>query len=416
MSDFFRAVESILAVGALCFIMLALLAVNEVTVNFDKLLLLRKSKIALYVTGGLCLLILILPDLLLSFKTSDHASFITQIKQAYSIDDVTAQSIGNALVADRKAAAQSDAFRSLIFIVIGFALLWAYLKNKLAVTFFSVAILFLVLFDLWSVDKRYLSAENFMAQVDVASPQLREVDKQIRLDRDPNYKVIDLTQSILSDATTPYFHKSIGGYSAVRLKRFEELIDINFKERLNLNILGMLNTKYIITPSANTLMLTSVLNPSACGHAWFVNSVKYVKDADQEMATIKNFSPKTEAIVHEEFKRQISFKAVLPTPGDSKIALVSYSPDHLIYQSSSTSVNVAVFSEIYYTKGWKMFIDGAEQPYFRANYILRAAQIPAGNHKIEFIFHPNSYYTGKKISLAGSFLLLLLLSGVACSR
>jgi len=409
----FRAVESILAVGALCFIMLALLAVSEVTINFDKLLLLRKSKIALYVTGGLCLLILILPDLLLSFKTSDHASFITQIKQAYSIDDVTAQSIGNALIADRKAAAQSDAFRSLIFIVIGFALLWAYLKNKLAVTFFSVAILFLVLFDLWSVDKRYLSAENFMAQVDVASAQLREVDKQIRLDRDPNYKVIDLTQSILSDATTPYFHKSIGGYSAVRLKRFEELIDINFKERLNLNILGMLNTKYIITPSENTPILTSVLNPSACGHAWFVNSVKYVKDADQEMATIKNFSPKTEAIVHEEFKRQISFKSGLPTPGDSKIALVSYSPDHLIYQSSSTSVNVAVFSEIYYTKGWKMFIDGAEQPYLRANYILRAAQIPAGNHKIEFIFHPNSYYTGEKISLAGSFLLLLLLSGAA---
>lgn len=409
----FRAVESILAVGALCFIMLALLAVNEVTVNFDKLLLLRKSKIALYVTGGLCLLILILPDLLLSFKTSDHASFIMQIKQAYGVDDVTAQSIGNALVADRKAAAQADAFRSLIFIVIGFALLWTYLKNKLAVTHFSIAMLILVLFDLWSVDKRYLSADNFMAQVDVAPPQLREVDKQIRLDKDPNYKVIDLTQSILSDATTPYFHKSIGGYSAVRLKRFEELIDVNFKETLNLNILGMLNTKYIITPVEKTPILTSILNPSACGHAWFVNSVKYVKDADQEMATIKNFSPKTEAIVHEEFKRQISFKAGLPTRGDSKIALVSYSPDHLIYQSSSTSVNVAVFSEIYYTKGWKMFIDGAEQPYVRANYILRAAQIPAGNHKIEFIFHPNSYYTGEKISLAGSFLLLLLLSGVA---
>jgi len=409
----FRAVESILAVGALCFIMLALLAVNEVTVNFDKLLLLRKSKIALYVSGGLCLLIVIIPDLFLSFKTSDHASFITQIKQGYSIDDVTAQSIANALIADRKTAAQSDALRSLIFIVIGFSLLWAYLKNKLAVTLFSVALLFLVLVDIWSVDKRYLSSENFMAQVDVASPQLREVDKQIRLDKDPNYKVIDLTQSILSDATTPYFHKSIGGYSAVRLKRFEELIDVNFKETLNLNILGMLNTKYIITPAENTPVLTSVSNPSACGHAWFVNSIKYVKDADQEMAAIKDFSPKSEAIVHEEFKRQINSKARLPNPSNSKIALVSYSPDHMIYQSSSTSVNIAIFSEIYYTKGWKMFIDGAEKPYFRANYILRAAQIPAGNHKIEFVFHPNSYYTGEKISLAGSFFLLLLLAGVA---
>ncbi|QXU44306.1 YfhO family protein [Pedobacter sp. D749] len=409
----FRAVESILALGSLCFIMLALLAINEVTINFDKLILLRKSKIALAVTGSLCLLILVIPDLILSFKTNDHINFIAQIKQAYGVDNDIAQSIGNALIADRKAAAQSDAFRSLIFILIGFGLLWAYLKNKLAVTSFSVAMLFVVLIDLWSVDKRYLSDENFTAQVDVELPQLREVDKQIRLDSDPNYKVIDLTQNILSDSNTPYFHKSIGGYSAVRLKRFEELIAVNFSETINLNILGMLNTKYIITAVDKSPLLKSELNPSACGHAWFVSNVKYVKNADQEMAAIKNFSPKNEAIVHEEFKHQISLKSWLPTLSKGIIKLVSYSPDHLVYQSSSTSANIAIFSEIYYAKGWKMLIDGVEKPYFRANYILRAAQIPAGNHNIEFVFHPNSYYTGEKISLAGSFLLMILLVGVS---
>lgn len=412
----FRAVESILAVGALCFTMLALLAVNEFTVNSDKQMLLRKSKIALYMTGGLCLLIAIVPDLFLSFKTSDHVSFIAQLKQALNIDDITAQSIGNALVADRKAAAQSDAFRSFIFILIGFALLWAYLKNKLTVTLLSIGLLFLVLVDFWSVDKRYLSFDSFMAQEDVVSPQLREVDKQIKLDKDPNYKVIDLTQSILSDATTPYFHKSIGGYSAARLKRFDELIGVNFRERLNMNILGMLNTKYIITTEEKMPTLTSLVNPSACGHVWFVNNIKYVRDADQEMEALKDFSPKIEAIVHEEFQHQISYKEAHMPEGDSKIALLSYSPDHLTYQSSSTSVNIAIFSEIYYTKGWKMFIDGAEKPYFRANYVLRAAQIPAGSHKIEFVFHPNSYYTGEKISLAGSFFLVLLLVGVASKR
>jgi hypothetical protein len=409
----FRAVESILAVGALCFIMLALLAVNEVTVNSDKPLLLKKSKIALYVTGGLCLLIAIVPGLFLSFRTSDHVNFIGQLKQALGIDDVTAQTIGNALVSDRKAAAQSDAVRSLMYILIGFGLLWAYLKNKLSVTLFSVGLLFLVLIDMWSIDRRYLNSDSFVAKEEVMPPQLRKVDKQIKLDTDPNFKVIDLTQSILSDATTPYFHKSIGGYSAVRLKRFEELIDVQFRERLNMNILGMLNTKYIITTDENTPNLKIVLNPSACGHAWFVNSIKYVKDADQEMAAIKDFSPKNEAIIHEEFKGQSGFEEGLIPQGNKKIVLVSYSPDHLTYQSSSTSKNIAVFSEIYYTKGWKMFIDGAEMPYFRANYILRAAQIPAGNHKIEFVFHPNSYYTGEKISLAGSFFLLLLLAGVA---
>jgi hypothetical protein len=227
-----------------------------------------------------------------------------------------------------------------------------------------------------------------------------------------NYKVIDLTQSILSDATTPYFHKSIGGYSAVRLKRFEELIDVQFRKTVNMSILGMLNTKYIITANEKTPVLTPVRNPAACGHAWFVNSVKYVKNADQEMAAITDFSAKDEAIIHEEFKRQIDFNAEPVSQGNSEIALISYSPDHLIYRSSSTTKNIAVFSEIYYTKGWKMFIDGIEKPYFRANYLLRAAQIPAGNHKIEFVFHPNSYYTGEKISLAGSVLLVLILAGI----
>lgn len=412
----FRAVESILAVGALCFTMLALLTVNEVINHTNKTWLLAKAKIALYITGGLCLLVAVVPELLLSFKSSDHQSFMTQLSQALKIDDAISNSIGNALVADRKTAAQLDALRSCIFILLGFTLLWAFLKNKVGKTGLSIGLLLLISIDMWSVDKRYLNFDSFVAQQDVNPPQLREVDKLILEDKDPNYKVIDLSQSILSDATTPYFHKSIGGYSAVRLKRFEELVEVQFKDTMNENILGMLNTKYIIMRDEQTPRLTAMLNPSACGHAWFVDSVKYVRNADQEMEAITNFSPKVEAVVHEEFRALISNVQLSNRPSKDRIDLVSYSPDHMIYQSSTHAANLAVFSEIYYDKGWKMFIDGVEQPYFRANYILRAAKIPAGNHKVEFIFHPHSYYTGEKVSLAGSVMLVLLLAGAAFVR
>jgi hypothetical protein len=168
----FRAVESVLAVGALCFTMLAILALHEITINPDKPLMLKKSKIALYVTAGLCLSIAIIPDFFFTFKTSDHLSFIGQLKQALGFDDVTAQSLGNALIADRKAAAQSDALRSMLFILAAFVLMWAYLKKKLSVTLVSIGLLFLILIDMWGVDKRYLSKENFVSQEDVALPQL----------------------------------------------------------------------------------------------------------------------------------------------------------------------------------------------------------------------------------------------------
>ncbi|WP_432708511.1 YfhO family protein, partial [Pedobacter sp.] len=194
------------------------------------------------------------------------------------------------------------------------------------------------------------------------------------------------------------------------------LVEVQFKDTINQDILGMMNTKYIIMRDEQTPRLTAVLNPSACGHAWFVDNVKFVLNADQEIEAITNFSPKAEAIVHQEFRELISNVPLTKRQPKDRIDLVSYSPDHMIYQSNTQSANLAVFSEIYYNKGWKMLIDGVEKPYFRANYVLRAAKIPAGNHKVEFIFNPDSYYTGEKISLAGSFLLVLLLAGAAFVR
>ncbi len=173
----------------------------------------------------------------------------------------------------------------------------------------------------------------------------------------------------------------------------------------------MLNTKYIISQDPKTGNLNMQRNDNACGHAWFVSKIGFVKNADEEMKTISAFSPKDEAIVDQKFKPLVDAKP-LGTGTNGTIDLVKYSPDDMVYKSSNAANAVAVFSEIYYDKGWKMYIDGQEQPYFRADYLLRAAVIPVGNHTIEFKFHPASYYTGEKISLAGSILLVLALGGL----
>jgi hypothetical protein len=406
----FRAVESILAVAGLCFPILALLAVNEAIVDENKAELFKKLKIAFYITGGISLVIAALPTLFLSFKPSNQQAYIDQLSQMLRIDNATASSLAQALVEDRASVAQADAIRSLIFVALTFAIAWAFLKKKINVTVLSVGFLALILVDMWTVDKRYLNNDSFAAKQDNNAPQPREVDQFILKDKDPNFRVIDLTQSITGDGTTPFFYKSIGGYSAARLKRFQEVVDEQLTKSINHEVLDMLNTKYIISADPKTQNLGMQVNQTACGHAWFVKSVKYAENADQEMQAISSFDPKDEAIIDKQYKSVIDEKQLGVDPA-GKIDLVSYSPDHLVYQSGSTASQIAVFSEIYYNQGWKMLIDGIEKPYFRADYLLRAAQIPTGNHKIEFIFHPTSYYAGEKISLAGSILLVLALGG-----
>lgn len=404
----FRAVESILAVAGLCFPVLALLAINEIITNPDKTEVFKKTKIAFNITGGLSLVIALVPGLLLSFKSSNHQEFMGQLSQMLKIDASTANSFGNALIEDRTAAAKADALRSLLFIVVAFGLIWAYLKGKLTTVWLSAGFLVLVTADMWTVDRRYLNNDSFVAKQDIEQPKPRAVDEMILKDKDPDYKVIDLTENILSDATTPYFHKSIGGYSAARLKRFDELVQMQFSKNVNPGVLNMLNTKYIIHTNPETKLPDVQLNPDACGHAWFVKSIRYVQDPDQEMQGLDSIKPKEEAIVNVKYKPLIS-SLNGNTDFSGQIKLTSYSPDHMVYQSQSTRPQVAVFSEVYYDKGWKMLIDGIEKPYFSADYLLRAAQIPGGDHKVEFIFHPASYYTGEKISLAGSVLLVLAL-------
>lgn len=407
----FRAVESILAVASICFPILAFLAIQEIIEAKDKTFLIKKLMLSLYIVGGITLVFAVLPDLILSFKAEDQAAGISTLTQAFQNNAAMANDVANAIVKDRISLARMDAIRSLIFVLLTFGLVWAFLKHKVNALTLSIVLLALTLIDMWQIDKRYLKNENFQDKIEVDQAlKPREVDQFIIKDKDPDYRVFDATADFRSDSFNPFFHKSITGYSAARLKRYEELYLSQFTKSINQDVLDMLNTKYIISADPKTQNVSMHVNETACGHAWFVKSIKYAENADQEMQAISSFDPKNEAIVDKQYKTAIDEKTLGNDPA-SKIDLVSYSPDHMVYQSGSTASQIAVFSEIYYSKGWKMLIDGVEKPYFRANYVLRAAQIPVGNHKIEFIFHPTSYYAGEKISLAGSILLVLALGG-----
>jgi len=404
----FRVVESILAVAGLCFPILALLALKEMIDQPDSKEIVKKLKLSLYIVGGLLLVLIIVPELLLSFRASGQTESVGALTQALQNDAKMAQAVSAAIVQDRISLEKADAIRSLIFVVVIFGLLFAFVNKKVNVTILSLGVLILVLADLWQIDKRYLKTDDFADKQESVTPQPREVDQFIARDTDPDFKVFDTTAPLLYDTHNPFFHKSFGGYSAARLKRYQEIIDNQFTKSVNHDVLDMMNVKYIITADQKTQNVSMQANATACGHAWFVQKVKFAKDADEEMQAISSFNPKEEAIIDQKYKSLINEKdAYLDT--NATIKLVNYNPDHMTYQTSSGGSQIAVFSEVYYNRGWKMYIDGKETPYFRADYILRAAQIPLGNHKVEFIFHPTSYYTGETLSMVGSILLVLSL-------
>jgi predicted component of type VI protein secretion system len=317
--------------------------------------------------------------------------------------------IASALVEDRMAIAKADAFRSFLFIAIAFGILWALFTKKMGMQLAYGLLGFAILIDMWQVDKRYLNKDNFQSAVQVANPFTpRDVDNFISSDKDPNFRVYDQTISTFSSASTTAFHKTIGGYHAAKLKRFDELISNQLSTSVNQDVLDMLNAKYFITQDQKTGTVKMTRNATALGNVWLVKGVQFVKNADEEMKAISSFDPRLEAVVDEKFKSQLDTTRLGADPS-AFIKMEKYHPDHIEYSYSAPRDVIAVFSEIYYDKGWNMYIDGEQKPYFRADYVLRAAQLIAGNHKVEFKFEPKSYYTGEKISLAGSVLLFAFL-------
>lgn len=406
----FRAVESILAVVGLMVPILAFLAVKEAQEgNIDQKTLIKKLTWSAGITGGFALIVALIPTLFFSFKTSNHLEIVQALTQTTGNDAGVAQKIVDGLIKDRIAIAREDAIRSFLFILVGFAIVWAFITKKMNMQLAFGLLALAVLIDMWQVDRRYLNNKNFESKSTLTNYfQPRDVDTFIMADKDPNFRVYDQAVNTFSDASTSNFHKTIGGYHAAKLKRYDELIQNQFAKSVNQDVLDMLNAKYFITQDPQNGSYKMSRNPTALGNAWIVQGVQFVKNSDEEMKAISSFDPKKEAIVDEQYKKLIDTTRLGADP-TAFIKMENYHPDHIEYSYSAPRDVIAVFSEIYYDKGWNMYIDGKEKPYFRADYVLRAAQLEAGNHKVEFKFEPKSYYTGEKISLAGSILLVLFL-------
>ncbi len=309
----------------------------------------------------------------------------------------------NAMISDRQSLFQKDWMRTLFFsgAALAVLVLWGLRKTNLNVSISLIGVLILV--DLWLVDKRYLNGENFVKQELEQQFPKSQADEMILQDPDPNFRVLNLAVNTFNDATTSFWHKSIGGYHGTKMRRYQDLIERHIG-RGNQSVLNMLNTKYVITRDKNNPVQR---NPGALGNSWFIEKIKTVENPNREMEELGNFDPSREAIM-DESKFSVDLNNF--QPGGS-IDPVSYKPYDLVYESSNPSDGFAVFSEIYYPEGWTATIDGNEVEIKRVNWVLRGLEVPAGDHEIRFKFEPSSYHTGNQIGLTGSILIYLLLAG-----
>jgi hypothetical protein len=397
--DKFRAVSSIQVILELCFPVLAIMGLQSF-MKSEK----EEQLQALWQTAAIglgTLVILFLLKGMFSFSGGSDSYFLKSYGPGFV----------DALKEDRKSLFSADLLRSGFFILLSAGILWMFIKNKLAQNTTVILVGLLMIFDLFFVDKKYVSGKDFVSGREVEVPfQESPSDTQILKDT-THYRVFEVNG--LLNARSSYFHKSIGGYSAVRPRRMQQLFDYQIAKN-NMEILNMLDVKYVIqTDKENKEFPTS--NPNTNGNAWFVSQVKLVNSADEEMKALDSLDSKNVAIVNSkdfEIKNTAFAKDSTAT-----ITLDSYKPNHLKYTSNNANEGLAVFSEIYYGKGWNAFIDGKKVDHIRVDYVLRGLQIPAGKHSIEFKFEPEVIKTGSTITLiSAAGMLLLLVGGIYFER
>ncbi|HWY98676.1 MAG TPA: YfhO family protein [Bacteroidia bacterium] len=427
----FRAVSMILVIAELTLPIMAALAINRLVQDKDfmkesfpmKFLKNMTGKkiffIALSLTAGIAALCYIMPTTFTSFQNQGEVNEWVQrlgqgnpkASEAQRLQYIEA--ITPAVEQARKKLFTGDAGRTFIFIILAAGLLWVYSKKLIDKKFFLWGLLFFVVVDMYNVNRRYLNDKNFTSKRSMQVPyDPSPADEQILKDTSLDYRVYNTTMRPDQDSRTSYFHKSIGGYSGVKMKRYDELMTYQIFKN-NMAVLDMLNAKYFIVGSRDGKEEMAQQNPGALGNAWFVDNYRIVANADSEMTALEKFDPKHTVIVDQQFSKDLDKDIVSAQLGNDSLASIkikSYEPNDLVYNSQSNKQRLAVFSEIYYKDGWDAFIDGKPTDYIRANYVLRAMTIPAGNHTIEFKFEPKHYAIGEKLSLASS--LILLLSGL----
>ena len=416
----FRAVSSILVIAEFTIPLLAMLALKELA---DRPQLLQERKkdflISFALTGGLALLFAVLPKVFFpSYVSTMEMNALKGIPA-----DQLVPLLAN-LEEVRMSLFTSDAWRSFFIVLIGASLVWAYGMGKLKQTVLVCALAVLCLVDMWDVNKRYLYDEQFVEeQVQTQGFKQSETDKFILQDEALNYRVLNLASNTFNENNTAYWHKSVGGYHAAKLRRYQEMIEEHISGEMNalfkgvadaggdveqldpagFPVLNMLNTRYFIFPlqGGQTVPLE---NPFALGNAWFVDEVQYVNNANEEIEAIHGLNPLEKAVVDQKFKSVIQ-----STPSDSEasIELVTYEPNYLKYEVNSEKGGTVVFSEIYYP-GWQSTVDGEKVSHGRANYIFRAMNVPAGKHVVEFKFDPDSLHVTENIAFIALGLLALL--------
>ena len=406
----FRAVSMTLVIAEVCMPLLALLALAEIFKNPEALKENRKYVyISLGITGGLCLLFYAMPQTFFSFLSADEAYQFKQLQAGQ--DGAVYATFAAELEKVRAAIFKHDAIRSFLYIYVAAILILLSISGKLNKNVMFGGLVLLVVADMFTIDKRYLNNNNFIAKSKADKPfVMSDVDKQILQDKDLDYRVLNLTLSTFNDASTSYFHKSIGGYSGAKLRRYQDVID-RYLSKSDVNywkVLNMLNTRYIIYAKDGQKKLSR--NYEAFGNAWIVGDIKWVATPNEEIDAIADTDVHEVAIVNNEFKSLVGdFKA---SPAEGVVKLVEYKPNQLKYQFDSSKDELVVFSEIWTKKGWKMWIDGVESPLFRSDYILRSAIVPAGQHEIVMRYEPSIWRIGNAIQLITSLLILLGLVAV----
>jgi hypothetical protein len=366
----------------------------KVPMSAEAAALLPKVLYAGAITAGICVL---------AYLASFTFDFAAPIDGELTKQGFTPELLG-ALRADRADLLRGDVWRGLFFIGAALAVLYLYLKGRLNAVPAAALVALLVLVDLWGVDKRYLGTDKFQRETIAQAFQPTAADQIILRDTSLSYRVLNL-QNPFNEAQTSYFHKSIGGYHGAKLRRYQDLIERQISTN-NQQVLNMLNMRYLITGDPKQPVQR---NPGALGNAWFVSEVKTVNSPDEEMAALSTLNPATEAVV--DVSKFPELKPATYNITGSTISLTGYSPDEVKYRYNATNAGLVVFSEVYYAEGWQSFIDGKPAPHIRANYVLRAMQVPAGAHTIEFKFEPKSYAIGNGVSLASSIALVLVLVG-----
>ncbi len=423
----FRTVEMALVIAGLTMPLLAFLGLREI---WEKPEVIKQNSLGLIVsfalTGGIALAFYLTPETFFNFISLQEMKGLAQQKlQSPQMADTIDLFIIN-LKQIRASLLKSDALRSFFFIVLASGSLWLYSTKKISSTILAAGLTLLIIIDLWSVDRRYLSNDDFVSPSQANSFVASVADKAILADKGLNNRVFAIYRNPFNEVNTSYFHQSIGGYHGAKLRRYQDVIDSNLTNNYQqlvaqlqkgsisgvdsiLSIspaLNMLNAKYVIyNPGQNP-----IVNHYALGNCWLVNSINWVENANDELASIEKTNLRQTANVDEQFKNIIH----LPnTDVSGEISLVSYKPNHLSYEYNSPVEQLAVFSEIYYNKGWNAYVDGKLTPYARANYVLRAMNIPAGKHTIDFKFEPQTYKIGQIISYSGSILILILIGFLA---